>query len=31
MQNDMDLNVIYMNMFRADLHFNILKVKHAER
>lgn len=31
MQNDTDLNVIYMVTFRADLQFNISKMKHAER
>lgn len=31
MQNNTDLNVIYMITFGADLQFNILKMKHAER
>jgi hypothetical protein len=31
MQNDADLNVIYMITFRADIEFNILKMKDAER
>ena len=31
MRNDTDINVIYMITFRADLQFNIPKMKHAER
>lgn len=31
MQDDTDLNVIYLVTFRADLQSNILKIKHAER